>query len=82
MEGVLFMKRISLTVLSICLFVFSFFLPVSQVIANETHGNKVAVGKDGMVATARPLASEIGADVLKKVGTQWMLLLPFSTHLT
>lgn len=62
------MKRISLTVLSICLFVFSFFLPVSQVTANETHGNKVAVGKDGMVATAHPLASEIGADVLKKGG--------------
>ncbi|MFP3325009.1 gamma-glutamyltransferase, partial [Planococcus sp. SIMBA_160] len=62
------MKRISLTVLSICLFVFSFFLPVSQVTANETHGNKVAVGKDGMVATAHPLASKVGADVLKKGG--------------
>ncbi|WP_376776450.1 gamma-glutamyltransferase [Bacillus stratosphericus] len=47
---------------------FSFFLPVSQVTANENHGNKVAVGKDGMVATAHPLASEIGADVLKKGG--------------
>lgn len=68
MEGVLFMKRISLTVLSICLFVFSFFLPVSQVNANESHGSKVAVGKDGMVATAHPLASEVGADVLKKGG--------------
>ncbi|AOC57102.1 MULTISPECIES: gamma-glutamyltransferase [Bacillus] len=62
------MKRISLTILSICLLVFSFFLPVSQVTANETHGNKVAVGKDGMVATAHPLASEVGADVLKKGG--------------
>ncbi|WP_151039349.1 gamma-glutamyltransferase [Bacillus safensis] len=62
------MKRISLTVLSICLFVFSFFLPVSQVNANESHGSKVAVGKDGMVATAHPLASEVGADVLKKGG--------------
>ncbi|MCM2987773.1 gamma-glutamyltransferase [Bacillus safensis] len=62
------MKRISLTVLSICLFIFSFFLPVSQVNANESHGSKVAVGKDGMVATAHPLASEVGADVLKKGG--------------
>ncbi|MBS4192136.1 gamma-glutamyltransferase [Bacillus sp. FJAT-49705] len=30
--------------------------------------SQVAVGKDGMVATAHPLASEIGADVLKKGG--------------
>ncbi|MCY8129185.1 gamma-glutamyltransferase, partial [Bacillus spizizenii] len=29
---------------------------------------QVDVGKDGMVATAHPLASEIGADVLKKGG--------------
>ena len=30
--------------------------------------NQVDVGKDGMVATAHPLASEIGAEVLKKGG--------------
>ncbi|KKK37114.1 gamma-glutamyltranspeptidase [Mesobacillus campisalis] len=30
--------------------------------------NQVDVGKDGMVATAHPLASEIGADVLRKGG--------------
>ncbi|MEF7564088.1 gamma-glutamyltransferase [Bacillus infantis] len=33
----------------------------------EKYG-EVAVGEDGMVATAHPLASEIGADVLKKGG--------------
>ncbi|MFS0654437.1 gamma-glutamyltransferase [Bacillus sp. 179-C3.3 HS] len=62
------MKRMSLSVLSICLLVFSLFLPVTQVNATKSEGNKVAVGKDGMVATAHPLASKVGADVLKKGG--------------
>ncbi|MGN1400253.1 MAG: gamma-glutamyltransferase [Bacillus sp. (in: firmicutes)] len=33
-----------------------------------TRYGQVDVGKDGMVATAHPLASEIGADILKKGG--------------
>ncbi|MGE6631053.1 gamma-glutamyltransferase [Bacillus sp. NPDC077027] len=62
------MKRISLAVLITCLFVSSFFLPISQTKAKESTGNKVSVGRDGMVATAHPLASDIGAEVLKKGG--------------
>ncbi len=34
--------------------------------ANPT--NEVAVGKDGMVSTSHPLASEVGADILKRGG--------------
>lgn len=42
---------------------------------------QVDVGKDGMVATAHPLASEIGADVLKKAEMPLTRRLPFSLRL-
>lgn len=41
---------------------------------------QVDVGKDGMVATAHPLASEIGADVLKKEEMLLTQRLPFNLH--
>ncbi|WP_152526281.1 gamma-glutamyltransferase [Thalassobacillus devorans] len=37
--------------------------------APDLSGGKVAYGEEGMVATAHPAASKIGADVLKKGGT-------------
>ena len=33
------------------------------------------IAQNGMVATSHPLASQIGIDILKKVGMQLMLLL-------
>ncbi len=41
---------------------------------------QVDVGKDGMVATAHPLASQIGADVLKKAAMQLTPRSPFNSH--
>ncbi|MET3696981.1 gamma-glutamyltransferase 1 [Bacillus oleivorans] len=47
-------------------------LPFSALAKEESldydQYSEVAVGKDGMVATAHPLATEIGADVLRKGG--------------
>lgn len=47
---------------------------------NYDEYTQVDVGKDGMVATAHPLASEIGAEVLKKAETPLTPQLPFNLH--
>ncbi|MED1739078.1 gamma-glutamyltransferase [Bacillus swezeyi] len=62
------MKRLTSLFFVFCLTVGCFFSPVSKAEGVESSGEKVAVGKDGMVATAHPLASKIGAEVLRKGG--------------
>lgn len=64
------MRRLAFLVVAFCLAVGCFFSPVSKAegVMSGGGGDKVAVGKDGMVATAHPLASKIGAEVLKKGG--------------
>lgn len=64
------MRRLAFLVVAFCLAVGCFFSPVSKAegVMSGGDGDKVAVGKDGMVATAHPLASKIGAEVLKKGG--------------
>ncbi|MFN2745859.1 MULTISPECIES: gamma-glutamyltransferase [unclassified Bacillus (in: firmicutes)] len=62
------MRRLAFLVVAFCFAVGCFFSPVSKAEGVSGSGEKVAVGKDGMVATAHPLASKIGAEVLKKGG--------------
>lgn len=66
------MKRRNLN--SLCSIILSLVLLIALV-PNIGHAqkpigdtNEVAVGKDGMVSTSHPLASEIGADILRKGG--------------
>lgn len=72
------MRRFAFIVLVFCLTVGCFFSPVSKAEGVRDEGEKVAVGTDGMVATAHPLASKIGADVLKKAEMRLMRRLRFN----